>query len=194
MSVQPNRATDVELLTPGAVAAVLFVDPKTVTRWARAGKIDSIRTPGGHRRYRRSDVYALRAGEGLRRDHPAAPESDRLVPVRAPGPAQDGGRRQRALHTAVAAKHPPWAAAELAESVATALEHEAEAAIETVWQAQAELEAARDAADEATSRAAEARARAQAEADLAPAPPSAGAAAPRMPTQRRAAASPALQD
>ena len=35
------------------------VDPKTVTRWAKAGKLSSIRTLGGHRRYRESEVRAL---------------------------------------------------------------------------------------------------------------------------------------
>jgi len=40
---------DNRLLTPAEVAAMLRVDPKTVTRWARAGKLSSIRTPGGHR-------------------------------------------------------------------------------------------------------------------------------------------------
>jgi len=40
------------LLTPGEVAALFRVDPKTVTRWAASGRISSIRTPGGHRRYR----------------------------------------------------------------------------------------------------------------------------------------------
>ena len=38
------------------------VDPKTVTRWAKAGKLTSIRTLGGHRRYRESEVRALLAG------------------------------------------------------------------------------------------------------------------------------------
>jgi len=38
------------------------VDPKTVTRWAKAGKLSSIRTLGGHRRYRESEVRALLAG------------------------------------------------------------------------------------------------------------------------------------
>ncbi len=38
------------------------VDPKTVTRWAQAGKIGSIRTLGGHRRYRETEVYALLRG------------------------------------------------------------------------------------------------------------------------------------
>ena len=35
------------LLTPGEVAALFRVDPKTVTRWAASGRITSIRTPGG---------------------------------------------------------------------------------------------------------------------------------------------------
>jgi excisionase family DNA binding protein len=50
------------LLTPGEVAALFRVDPKTVTRWAAAGRIGSIRTPGGHRRFRESEVRALLAG------------------------------------------------------------------------------------------------------------------------------------
>lgn len=53
------------LLTPGEVAALFRVDPKTVTRWASAGKIGSIRTPGGHRRFREAEVRALLEGEGL---------------------------------------------------------------------------------------------------------------------------------
>ncbi len=47
------------LLTPAEVAALFRVDPKTVTRWAKAGKLSSIRTLGGHRRYRESEVKAL---------------------------------------------------------------------------------------------------------------------------------------
>lgn len=47
------------LLTPGEVATMLEVDPKTVTRWAMAGKLGSIRTPGGHRRFFESEVRAL---------------------------------------------------------------------------------------------------------------------------------------
>ena len=52
------------LLTPGEVATLFRVDPKTVTRWASAGRIGSIRTPGGHRRFRESEVRALLRGEG----------------------------------------------------------------------------------------------------------------------------------
>lgn len=47
------------LLTPKEVAALFKVDPKTVTRWAKAGKLTSIRTLGGHRRYKESEVKAL---------------------------------------------------------------------------------------------------------------------------------------
>ena len=47
-----NGYTSEVLLTPSEVAALFRVDPKTVTRWAKAGKLTSIRTLGGHRRYR----------------------------------------------------------------------------------------------------------------------------------------------
>lgn len=47
------------LLTPKQVAARFAVDPKTVTRWAKSGKLPSIRTLGGHRRYRESVVSKL---------------------------------------------------------------------------------------------------------------------------------------
>jgi excisionase family DNA binding protein len=47
------------LLTPAEVAKLFRVDPKTVTRWAKAGKINPIRTLGGHRRYRKSEVLKL---------------------------------------------------------------------------------------------------------------------------------------
>lgn len=54
-------STSEKLLTPGEVALMFRVDPKTVTRWASAGRIGSIRTPGGHRRFRESEVTALLA-------------------------------------------------------------------------------------------------------------------------------------
>jgi excisionase family DNA binding protein len=57
------RTTDAEpLLTPAEVATMFRVDPKTVTRWAKAGKLTSIRTLGGHRRYRESEVRSLLEG------------------------------------------------------------------------------------------------------------------------------------
>jgi excisionase family DNA binding protein len=68
------------LLTPGEVAALFRVDPKTVTRWAASGRITSIRTPGGHRRFRESEVRALLRGESetSSEGHPAASLAGRL--------------------------------------------------------------------------------------------------------------------
>ncbi len=58
-----TRIQDAEaLLTPAEVATMFRVDPKTVTRWAKSGKLTSIRTLGGHRRYREVEVRALLAG------------------------------------------------------------------------------------------------------------------------------------
>lgn len=51
------------LMTPGQVAQLLQCDPKTVTRWAKAGKMRCIRTPGGHRRFYSDDVARILRGE-----------------------------------------------------------------------------------------------------------------------------------
>ncbi|MFO7591685.1 MAG: BldC family transcriptional regulator [Acidimicrobiia bacterium] len=58
-----------ELLTPAEVAALFRVNPKTVTRWHRSGKISAIRTLGGHRRFRADEIRRLLE----ERDEPAAP-------------------------------------------------------------------------------------------------------------------------
>ena len=55
MTVNPDRP----LLTPGEVARLFRVDPKTVTRWAMEGKLTCIRTLGGHRRFKADEVYDL---------------------------------------------------------------------------------------------------------------------------------------
>lgn len=55
----PSVANPEPLLKPGEVAALFRVDPKTVTRWAAAGRIKAVRTPGGHCRFRESEVRAL---------------------------------------------------------------------------------------------------------------------------------------
>lgn len=84
------------LLTPGEVAALFRVDPKTVTRWAAAGRIGSIRTPGGHRRFRESEVRALLEGEGMldEVDENVADRSRNAGPSNtgSPGPANAGLR------------------------------------------------------------------------------------------------------
>jgi excisionase family DNA binding protein len=50
---------DERLLTPGDVRRSFGVTNRTVTRWAETGLLGSIRTPGGHRRYREAEVRAL---------------------------------------------------------------------------------------------------------------------------------------
>jgi excisionase family DNA binding protein len=78
------------LLTPGEVAALFRVDPKTVTRWAAAGRIGSIRTPGGHRRFRESEVRALLEGDGVVEEMREDDAATRAQPRNA-GPATPGG-------------------------------------------------------------------------------------------------------
>lgn len=53
------------LMLPSEVAAKFRVDPKTVTRWAKAGRITSIRTLGGHRRFYADEVRALLERDAL---------------------------------------------------------------------------------------------------------------------------------
>lgn len=65
------------LLSTGEVAALFNVDPKTVTRWASRGQIEAMRTLGGHRRFRQSEVdrklAMYRAGLPLPRRGTQAP-------------------------------------------------------------------------------------------------------------------------
>jgi excisionase family DNA binding protein len=51
-----DEAANDRLLTPSEVAEMFRVNPKTVTRWARTGRLRAIKTIGGHRRYRLSEV------------------------------------------------------------------------------------------------------------------------------------------
>jgi excisionase family DNA binding protein len=70
------------LLTPGEVAALFRVDPKTVTRWAASGRISSIRTPGGHRRYREVEIRALLGIDDNDRPGQASEPADSIGRVR----------------------------------------------------------------------------------------------------------------
>lgn len=48
-----------ELLSTGEAAETLQVSVQTIRRWERDGHLTAIRTPGDHRRFRRSEVEAL---------------------------------------------------------------------------------------------------------------------------------------
>jgi excisionase family DNA binding protein len=146
------------LLTPAEVAAILYVDPKTVTRWAKAGKLESFRTPGGHRRFLKSEILTLITGDDHSHGGAVPPTFSAYalasIPP-APGAAMHQDRRQE---IAAGLQKRAAAAAVVAEAVAIALEVQADEAAEAVSStARAVATAARTAA-EAANAAREARA------------------------------------
>ena len=62
MTRQPAVPYD-ELLTTGEAGNRLRVGRATIVRWCEAGKLTSIRTPGGHRRVRAAEINAIKRGE-----------------------------------------------------------------------------------------------------------------------------------
>lgn len=72
MKGHTDRAQLPDLMTPAEVAKLFRVNAKTVTRWAQAGKLSSIRTLGKHRRYRTDEVMGLLLAGG----EPAASGGD----------------------------------------------------------------------------------------------------------------------
>ena len=58
-----NRLALEPLLTASEVAALFRVDSKSVTRWAKQGRLTSIRTPGGGHRFRESEIRARLNGQ-----------------------------------------------------------------------------------------------------------------------------------
>jgi excisionase family DNA binding protein len=163
MTAQP--AGD-ELLTPAGVAALLYVDRKTVTRWAQTGKLAFIRTPGGHRRYLRSEVLAIRAGNFQRT--PEAQVIPAVLPGRADG-AMEGG-------AGAAEDGDELAAAVVAEAVALAFEAEAAEAAQAVILIASAVSGAAEKAAAAAEKARGARAFAVSEAADTVAGEAAGAA------------------
>ena len=93
----PSNVEYEKLLTPAECAAMWHVDPKTITRWAKAGKLTSIRTLGGHRRYRESDVRALLRTPQEESTDPLAAPVHSLWPIQATGPASVVRNRLRDL-------------------------------------------------------------------------------------------------
>lgn len=62
----PDSIAPGDVMTPGEVNKLFGVDPTTVMRWGDSGLLACTRTPGGHRRYLRSSVEALRAVRAAR--------------------------------------------------------------------------------------------------------------------------------
>lgn len=76
-----------ELYTPAQVAALFHVDGKTITRWAQEGKLSTIKTLGGHRRYLAAEVNALRNGRQ------ATTPSTSPAPIPSATPPEEGTPR-----------------------------------------------------------------------------------------------------
>lgn len=160
--VQAGRITGEVLLAPREVAALLFVDPKTVTKWAVAGKLSSIRTPGGHRRYRESEVLAIISGL-----HPAH-DAARALPSSAHGLSSRNAEPSTAATTLLRGARTVGestgdtgqrgaAAAVVAEAVAAAMEEMAAEAAEEVLATSAAVKHAAERAAEAAQAARGAR-------------------------------------
>ena len=92
-----TAVTSKDLIPPTEAAALLSVDPKTVSRWASAGHITSVLTPGGHRRFLRSEIMAIAASDeapptGWRPGIHPVPPTD---PPESEGHRRDKGERER---------------------------------------------------------------------------------------------------
>jgi excisionase family DNA binding protein len=62
VAVQPSGKAAPELpryLRAAEVADILHVSPKTVSRWAKEGKLPFLKTLGGHRRYPATEIRQL---------------------------------------------------------------------------------------------------------------------------------------
>ena len=67
MATQPSAKAAPEppsYLRAAEVADILHVSPKTVSRWAKEGKLPFLKTLGGHRRYPAAEIRQL--AEALR--------------------------------------------------------------------------------------------------------------------------------
>jgi excisionase family DNA binding protein len=67
----PPEARTGRLLRTSEVALLFQVSERAVTDWARRGRIPSVRTPGGHRRYPADQVRELLQSTGrMNQDRP----------------------------------------------------------------------------------------------------------------------------
>ena len=59
MATQRNSREAPSYLRAAKVADLLSVSPKTVSRWAKEGKLPFMKTLGGHRRYPAAEIQEL---------------------------------------------------------------------------------------------------------------------------------------
>ena len=59
MAAQPKGGEAPSYLLPAEVAELLSVSPKTVSSWAKEGKLPFMKTLGGHRRYSEAQIREL---------------------------------------------------------------------------------------------------------------------------------------
>ena len=52
--------TDRDLIEPSEASELLGVEPRTIARWADSGRLWVTFTAGGHRRYDRAEIKALK--------------------------------------------------------------------------------------------------------------------------------------
>jgi excisionase family DNA binding protein len=59
VAAQPKGGEAPSYLLPAEVAELLSVSPKTVSRWAKEGKLPFLKTLGGYRRYPEAEIRQL---------------------------------------------------------------------------------------------------------------------------------------
>lgn len=60
-----KERNETQILTPNQVAEMLMVSPAAVRQWASKGELAALTTPGGHRRFRLSEVVAFAQNRGM---------------------------------------------------------------------------------------------------------------------------------
>lgn len=83
---RPGPPDPNQLLVPSEAASLLGVTTKTLGRWARAGRLEAVVTPGGHRRYRRHVIEALLVYETDPGPPPGPAAPDASAPVESSPP------------------------------------------------------------------------------------------------------------
>lgn len=112
---EPVAVPEDKLITLQAAAATLAISPSRLRRWADEGRIPSVRTAGGHRRFSLAAVRRLAAESGVRPtvrpvEPPAAP-----LPVLAENLRAHGRQLAAAAATAIYREGPPgWFGSESA--------------------------------------------------------------------------------